>query len=480
MPNLHNIRSRVQKLHRNFYFPEQSYDQAYMHDPKSQQAKQNLSYAITRIQFFRIRQDIQSWRRAVTQAEEFFFPYRTEMQRIYMDTILNEHVAACMKRRKNLTLLRDFKLVGPDGQEDEDLKLLFYNNTLPGSNNWFMNFLNYALDAIFFGYSLIYLNDLENNAFPHLGVIRRENVSPDRMIVASLPTIPGGVRFDEKPWSDWHVWVPTPGETGRETCGYGLLYKIAKAEIYLRNNMGFNADYNELFAQPLRVGKTTKTNEDERGAFENALKNMGSSAYILLDEGQDDVTLVEAKNSATGYQSYENLEKRLEAKISKLVLGHADALDSTPGKLGGIGKAGSAESPQDKALDEIQAEDGIFIENIVNGELIPRMQAFGIQIPPGYYFQFSNDREEAGVQEKENATAQALANVMATIQQAGGTPDWKFFNDVTGMNIDAAPLPEPGGETDEDKATTEAIKNLLRRRNIPITLNGNGNGNGKH
>lgn len=475
MPSLHNIRSRVQKA-RNFYFPEQSYDQAYMHDPKSQQAKQNLSYAITRIQFFRIRQDIQSWRRAVTQAEEFFFPYRTEMQRIYMDTVLNEHVAACMKRRKNLTLLRDYKFIGPDGQEAEDLKAIFYNNTLPGANNWFMNFLNYALDAIFFGYSLIYLNDLENNAFPHLGVIRRENVSPDRMVVASLPTIPGGVRFDEKPWSDWHIWVPTPGETGRETCGYGLLYKIAKAEIYLRNNMGFNADYNELFAQPLRVGKTTKTNEDERGAFENALKNMGSSAYILLDEGQDDVTLVEAKNSATGFASYADLEKRLEAKISKLVLGHADALDSTPGKLGGIAKAGSAESPQDKALDEIQAEDGIFIENIINGELIPRMQAFGIPIPAGYYFQFSNDREEAGVIEKENATALACANVQLAVFQAGGTPDWKWFNDLTGMNVGAAPIPDPitGTETDEEKATTEAIKNLLRGRNTPIKLNGNG------
>src|SRR5579872_5550218 len=100
MPNLSNIRSRVQ-LHRNFYFPESSYESAYTHDPKSLNAKQNLSYAITRIQFFRIRQDIQSWRRAITQAEEFFFPYRTEMQRIYMDTVLNEHVAACMKRRKN-------------------------------------------------------------------------------------------------------------------------------------------------------------------------------------------------------------------------------------------------------------------------------------------------------------------------------------------------------------------------------------------
>ena len=454
--------SAISKV-KNFYFPQSTFTETFSTGRKTGNAIHNLSYTITRVQFQRIRQDIQSWRRALDQAEQMFFPYRSEMQRIYMDTVLNEHVAACMKRRKNLTLLRDFKMCDETGKEDESLKMLFYNNTQKGRNQWFTNFLNYTLDAMFFGYSLIYLDDLVNNAFPKLNIIRRENVSPDRLVVSSLPQIPGGVNFTEPPYSDFHIWVPTPGETGREACGYGLLYKIAKAEIYLRNNTAFNADYNELFGQPVRVGHTTKTDADERNAFESSLQNMGSSAYILLDEGEDKIELVESKNTGTGHASYTDFEKRLEAKISKLLLGHADAVDSTPGKLGGVGKAGTAESPQDKALDEIQVEDGTFVENIINGELIPRMQNLGINIPPNVHFEFLNNKETEEFIQKENETAQASANVMLAIAQAGGKPDWEWFNERNDMNVQEAAQPDadPGDGEDDDEAITTAIKNLL-------------------
>ena len=449
---------------KNFYFPQTVFTSAYGMGAQSTDVKKNLSYYITKVQFQRIRQDIQSWRRALDQAEQMFFPYRSEMQRCFLDTVLNEHVAACMKRRKNLTLLRDFKMCDENGQEDKSLKLLFYNNTQKGGNNWFFNFLNYSLDALFFGYSLIYLDDLVNNAFPKLNIIRRENVSPDRLVVSSLPTIPGGINFTEPPFSDWHIWIPTPGETGRESCGYGLLYKIAKAEIYLRNNTAFNADYNELFGQPVRVGHTTKTDIDERNAFESSLQNMGASAYILLDEGEDKIEMVESKNTGTGHASYTDFEKRMEAKISKLLLGHADAVDSTPGKLGGVGKAGSAESPQDKALDEIQAEDGIFIENVVNSELIPRMQAFGINIPPNIHFEFLNSKETEEYTQKQNETAQACANVMLSVAQAGGKPDWEWFNERNDMNVQEAVVPGQDFIQDpaDEEQVTEAIKNLLK------------------
>ena len=69
--------------------------------------------------------------------------------------------------------------------------------------------------------------------------------------------------------------MKTPSDTGQSDCGYGLLYKVALYEIFLRNTLGYNGDFVELYSQPYRIGKTTKTNEDERALLEQALQKYG-------------------------------------------------------------------------------------------------------------------------------------------------------------------------------------------------------------
>jgi hypothetical protein len=406
------------------------------------QRTKNLAYSISPVQFTRIRHDIGMWRAAVIEAEQAYYPHRVKMQRVFQDTILNEHVESCIKRRKNLTLLRKFRIVDAAGNEDENLTNLL-------KKPWFENFQSYAIDAKLSGYNLISLGDAINDAFPNLTIIPRQNVSPDRLVVSSIPYMLSGEKFTEAPFSDWHIWVATPTETGAGKCGYGLLYKIAKAEIYLRNNMAHNADYNEVFGQPLRKGKTTKTDEDERAKFEAALRNMGSMPYILLDEGLDEVELVETRNSGTTYNTYADFEKRNEQKISKVLLGHADAMDSVPGKLGaGTG----ADSPVAQALEDVQSEDGSFLENLANSELLPRMRSIGFMIPLDYRFEYVNDQEAEDFRRREDESNKTTADLFKTIKDAGGKPDWKYFTERTGIPVEEAPepvvvppvAPEPG------------------------------------
>lgn len=453
MPDISNIRDKIQKR-KNFYFPSSTFDQGFTVDAKGGQVKKNLSYSTTRVQFQRIRQDIKSWRQAVNQAEQMFFPFRASMQRIFMDTILNLHVAACMSKRRNLTLLRDFKICDEAGNEDEDLKKIFRDNAQQDSSLWFDNFVTYVIDAVFYGYSLVTLGDLENDAFPELDIVRRENISPDRKNVSSLPQMVAGEPFLTGGAADWHIWVPTPGETGREACGYGLLYKIAPAEIYLRNNTGNNADYNEMYGQPIRKGKTSKTDPDERNAFEKSLSDVGSNAYIMLDEGEDDVEFLESKNSGTGHLTYSDLEARMEKKISKLVLGHADALDSTPGKLG-AGQKNGGESPQEKALAEIQMNDGRFTQAIINGQLIPRMQKFGFNIPPNYHFEWLNNQEIEEMRKKEDESNNQTAAVVVSLFNAGYQVDAAYITERTGIPVTLIPTLAPvadGGKDDPNPA----------------------------
>lgn len=395
----------------------------------------------------RLRQDVQSWRRAVEEAEMGTYPHRVKMQRLFVDTVLNGHVYACMQKRKDLTLLRDIEVYNADGSENEDLEELF-------AGEWFSQFLSYALDAIFYGYSLISLGDVIDGKFKNIDVIKRWHISPDRCNVTTYQYMLTGYEFLKPPYDKWHVWATSPSENGQSSVGYGLLYKCAVYEIINRNLLGFNADAAELFGQPIRKGRTNKTEEAERGEFANALANMGSSGWIMLDE-YDQVELIENSTGAQGFKIYENLESRNEKKISKLILGHADALDSTPGKLGSDANGASAQ-----ALKAIQTADGRFITSIINDQLIPKMRQIGFQLPDGIYFEFSDNEQEQEEEQAELDHQLKIADLANKLRTAGFQVSADWITEETEIPVEPAKLSAPPPPLPQN--TLESLRNLYK------------------
>jgi len=383
------------------------------------------TFPIAKIQLDRIRFDVSMWRSALKEAENEWYPQRVKMQRMYLDTILNAHVKACIRRRKTLTLQRQFKICDDAGNEVEEVTKIL-------KATWFRLFQSYALDGLLHGYNLISLGDIVNDAFPNIRFIKRQNVSPDRRVVGNFLYSISGTPFSEPPYSDWNIYVSTPDETGASPCGYGLLYEIAITEIMLRNNIGQNADYNEMFGIPIRKGTTSKTG-DERNQFEAALQGMASNAYILLQDGVDDLDLVESSSRGSAYMTYANFEERCEKKISKVLLGHADALDSVPGKLG----AGTGEdNPVESALMGVQSEDAEFLQPIINNELLPRMRKLGFNIPEGLHFEYINDDEKEQFRQREDESNKKTADILKVINDSGGDltdETWEWFEERTGI-----------------------------------------------
>ena len=397
---------------------------------KEVKSDKNLRNYITKVQLQRLRHDIQMWREAVMEAEQAWYPHRVRMQRMFMDTVLNGHVAACMQRRKNLTLLKDFKLCNEAGVEDEKWTRYF-------KKQWFSLYCSYVLDAVFFGYTLIVLGDIENDDFKNLTTIRRFNISPDRLHVTSYVYSLSGAQFLDEPYKEWHVWIPTPTEIGISLVGYGLLYRVAMYEIICRNTLGFNSDAAEIFGQPIRVGRTHKTDEDERAQFASMLSSMGSSAWGLMDP-TDELELIESKGNGQGFKIYADLEARCEKKISKVLLGHADALDSIPGKLGG---GNGEESPVSQALEDCQSIDGRFLADNVNGELLPRLRQMGVAIPEELHFEICNDAEAAEQRDREDKSNLATATIAQTMKNAGLKMDAAYFEERTGIPTTDQPAP---------------------------------------
>jgi hypothetical protein len=375
---------------------------------------------------------------------------------MFIDTVLNGHVDACMQRRKNLTLLKDFRIVNAAGTENEKLTKLF-------RKRWFSQYCSYVLDAQFYGYSLISLGDLVADEFPQLTTIRRFNVSPDRKNVTSYVYSLSGAQFLEEPYRLWNVWVPTPTEIGVSLVGYGLLYKVAMYEIICRNTLGFNTDAAELYGMPVRVGKTQKTNEDERAVFEQSLAQMGSAGYILMDM-MDELDLVESKGNGQGFKIYESLESRCEKKISKILLGHADALDSVPGKLG----AGQGEeSPVQQALDDVATIDHRFLCDNINTELLPRLREMGIAIPEDHYFEIKNDAEKEEIRMREDDSNKKTAEIAQTMKNAGLQMDPAYFQERTGIPTSKMEIPEPlkpGAEKEEGEEESNKLSKKIKAR----------------
>lgn len=394
------------------------------------------------LQLTRYRQDIQSWRDAMTKAEQAYFPQRVDMMRMYYDTVLNGHVQACIQKRKNITLLRTFSIVDAKNTINEDTTNYF-------KAQWFYDLLGYIIDAQFYGYSLCQIGDIRNNKPSSITSVARHNVSPDRLNITQFPYSITGLSFTDpdlvwaggKPF-DWTIYISTSSDVGTSKCGFGLLYKIGMYEIMMRNLLGFNADYLQSYGQPLRVAKTSKLQGDpEYNNLENFLRNAGADAFVILDH-QDEIEFVEASSSSAAKSPYANLEERMIKFISKVALGHADALDSTPGKLG----SDSLNSASQISLDEIQAVDGRLVECIINDELIPKLKNLGIAIPEGLLFKFNNDQEKITQRINEDKSNLIFAQITQTLKSSGFDVDENYIIDRTGIAltrsapIEAAPI----------------------------------------
>jgi phage gp29-like protein len=361
----------------------------------------------------RQKQNTLNWRDSIVQAENQWYPYRTIMQELFLDTVLNAQVIACIERRKDLTLLRDFKMVNEDDSENEkDMEMI--------NQMWFKKFISYSLDAIFYGYTMINMGSIVDNKFPNLQITRRDYVNTNWNMILDYPTTPTGVVITDKQYNNWNILVKTNQPNGVNDCGYGLLYPVGVLEIYLRNILGFNATFVELFTSPFRVAKTDTASEDEMDRLEELMSNFGNNAWGVFGK-EDEFEFLQTNNQGNSYEAFANFEKRLEDKISKIILGHADALDSVPGKLGG----GSGEdNPVYIAIRDKRNVDGEFIENIVNNELIPRLNALGFNFTSK--FKFVNDDEK--IEE-----IQFITDIAMKLKQTGIQMTSEFYTEKTGI-----------------------------------------------
>ena len=336
-------------------------------DKKQPQRTKVLRKTVTR-QLIRAKQDISKWRSAINIAESTFTPDRTELIRIYKDTILDSHLSSLMETRKINVKSMPCMVVDANGDNDPD-----QGDKI--KQEWFYKFIDIAMDSLFYGFEVIQLGDIVDDSFPHLERVKHEYVVPEKHYVKpDLYVSTKGVRFDQPPFDKWTIWV------GQE-CDLGLLNKATPLAIWKKNAFGAWAIRADLFGMPLRVGHTDIRNPDSRDNMEEMLKNMDIATWGLFDV-EDKVEFVES-SGADGHKIYNELVDRANSEMSKLILGQTMTADD--------GSSRSQAEVHERVADKYTQSDLRFIENVINNKLFPLMVFHGM-LPDGVKFQF--DRSE--------------------------------------------------------------------------------------
>ena len=123
------------------------------------------------------RKDMGDWRQAWQRAINIDSPNRQPLYDIYRDVDVDLHLSGCIQQREGFVLSRSFKLVNEKGDEDEEAAKYF-------NTSWFKLLMKLALDANYWGHSLIELGGVTADingrlTYDDVKLIPRKHVIPE-------------------------------------------------------------------------------------------------------------------------------------------------------------------------------------------------------------------------------------------------------------------------------------------------------------
>jgi len=331
--------------------------------------KQNIFSSIIAGFKDRTRADIQKWRSALNVAQNPVLPRSYPLQDLYDNLESDGHYLAQKELRKTATSGYGFSVIDIKTGEVNQEKTDFF------CGEWFFNFLDYALDSIFKGFTLIELTDPKTLTFE---LIPRRNVIGALGIVQRDVGDCTGINFNAKEYRDTLIKVGKPTDLG-------LMANICGQLIWKRNAQQSWAEFTERFGMPLITATTSQTSPADIRQLDAMLAELGESARAVLPEGTTIGVTPFAGSDA--FKVYDQQIERINAEISKPITGGTMVTDD--------GSSRSQSEVHERNLDDKLSEaDRRMIMFVVNGQLIPLLQRFKYPFNPDTdRFQFNQSFE---------------------------------------------------------------------------------------
>ena len=296
---------------------------------------------------------------AIRSAENVDYTRRSNLYDIYNDTLLDPHLFSVAQKRKAGTLKRriEFRREGvPDDKVNGQI-----------SSPWFLRFIEDALDAQFWGFTLVqfYINDKGWIDYFH---VPRKHVDPVLGLIKRRQSDTIGI-----PFTDYPDLLMVKGKEP-----LGILARTAPYVIYKRGSMGDWAQFSEIFGMPIRKYTYDAADPESRSAAIDDAMSQGSASVFICPDGTN-LEFVEAGNKTGSAEVYASLIDRCNAEMSKAVLGNTLTTEASETGTQALGTVHS------KVEDELVAQDGLFILNLLNYEMTDIFAALGVNTDGGEF-----------------------------------------------------------------------------------------------
>lgn len=328
------------------------------------------------------RKDIGDWRQAWQMAINVDNPNRQRLYDIYGDVAIDLHLSGCIQQREGFVLAKSFKLVDEKGTENEEAANFF-------ATPWFKKLMRYALDANYWGHSLIELGDLDrdvNGRMTYNGVrlIPRKHVIPEfhRVITNLGMDWTTGIDYQQPPFADWLIEVGQPDDLG-------LYLKAATQTIPKKNALAFWDTFAEIFGMPMRIAHTTTRDDKELAKMEKMMAEMGTEGWGLFQEGTDIEVVESTKGDA--FNVYDKRVDRANSELSKLIIGQTMTIED--------GSSLSQSETHLEVFENLVDADRDMLRDIINTQLIPRMIHHGFPLQ-GLHFEWDDSVDYTPEQQK--------------------------------------------------------------------------------
>lgn len=354
------------------------------------------------------KKDIASWRRDHQMAVNRENPKRGGLINTYdFTTSLDPYVMGILQRTKLEVMQRKFRLVEiATGKEDVAM-----TNLLEAS--WFKQFMALALDARYWGCSLIELGEVITTpraGYSYVRVVPRYNVIPEfGLIIKDKSDDPAqGYDYRKPPLSDWCIQVGDPFDLG-------LFLQATPSAISKKHAKIFWDNFAERFGIPIIYATTDSRNEGDRYRMQNMLKNMGSAASGLFAAGTE-LKIIETK-SGDAFQVFDKRIDRANNELAICLAGQNMVFEN--------GASRSQAQVHQDGFEMIINQMADSLKDVINDQLLPRMTMHGIACFDKHRFEW-NDAYEFSPKEMMEVEQMLLNNYEI---------DQRYFIDKYGVMI---------------------------------------------
>lgn len=314
-----------------------------------------IKYVNMPVQIYRKHNDMLDYKNAVTYAENFLTPQRYSLLQIYINISIDAHLTAAIQQRKNLTLCKKFNVFTNGEINEEKSKLI--------KKKWFREYMDLAMDSIFWGHSLIQFDALDviKQEFERCELVPRQFVKPEFHIVVKSWGDSTGQSYLEDGFENWTLGI------GKDK-DLGLLLKAAPLIIWKQQALGAWAEYQDKFGTPFRYAKTNIRDEESRKNANSMMENWGVSPWAVFDK-EDIVEFLETTKQ-DAHLVFDQMILRVNSEISKLMLGQTATMDEKS-------FVGSAEV-QERILQSYAESDEYLVSGWNNYQLVPLLISHGL------------------------------------------------------------------------------------------------------